>query len=217
MKEETKKKDWRPIWIYLLVTIIVSIAFSIISIGLASRGDEVRKLLESLSLVISNGVIALIFIILYHDRLKKDLKRINKRNIIFIIISAIVIISLNELIAYIFELLKIEMSNQNAINDYFINLKIPTITLIVLLAPFIEEIMFRYSLETICKTDKSFIIISGLVFGFAHGIGIASLLYIFIGMCLSIIYIKNDKNIIAPMSVHFLNNLISVIEMLIFL
>ena len=220
MKEESKKKDWRPIWLYLIITIVSSFLIGLIITFLSSANgnlEEYSKLIEPVSLVFSNVVISIIFLVLYHKRLKKDICRLTKKNIIYIIVSAIVIILLNELISHIFELLKIELSNQNSLNTYLLNFRIPMTLAIAIFAPFVEEMTFRYSLETVCKKDTSFIIISGLLFGIAHGVGLATTLYIFIGVCLSVIYIKTDKNIMVPIVIHILNNSVSVIEMLLLL
>ena len=217
MNKETKK-DWRPIWLYLGISIFGSIIIGIIyGVFMAITGKSVDAndpFLGAFSLFVTDLVIAIIFLILYHKRIKEDIKKINKKNIIYIIVSAIILIGLNEIISRLFTTLNVEMSNQDTITNSLMTLKIPVVLSIVIMAPFIEEVTFRYSLRTIIKNKATFVIVSSIAFGLFHGIGIATLLYIFIGACLSIIYLKNEENIIAPISVHFLNNLIAAIEML---
>ncbi len=212
MSKENKQKDWRPIWLYLLITIGVSIISGFVFGIMRINYDEAS--LGAIATVASDIVLAIIFTILYHKRLKEDIKKINKKQLIYIIVGAIVLIVINEAISRLFIKLNVEMGNQDTIISYLGALKIPMLMSIVIMAPFIEEIIFRYSVRTLCKNKIVYIIISSISFGLVHGIGIATLLYIFIGACLAIFYLKNDENIVVPISVHLLNNLVAAIEVL---
>lgn len=217
---DNNKKDWRPIWLYILITIIGSIlvgfVFATLSIKNGKSINSSNDVLGAISTIVVDVIITIIFLILYHKRLKTDFKKLSKKNIIYIIISAVILVSLNELISYLFRLFEVDMNNQNTITSYLQAYKIPMAISIVSLAPFIEEMTFRYSIETLCKNKIVFVIVSSVVFGLAHDIGISTLLYTLMGACLSIAYIKNDKNILVPISIHALNNLVAAIELLLF-
>ena len=95
----------------------------------------------------------------------------------------------------------------------------------VLLGPVIEELIFRKSIFGVIKNDKIALIVSAVVFGSIHLIGEASFLsalvngisYIVMGLIFGYIYLKNKKNIMAPIAVHILSNLISVLAILFFI
>lgn len=91
-----------------------------------------------------------------------------------------------------------------------------------LLGPICEELVFRKAIFDLCKTKEMAILISSALFGSIHiisSIGLYSgmsiilmtIPYIFSGVALGIIYIKNDCNIWVPTIVHTLSNLISII------
>ena len=98
---------------------------------------------------------------------------------------------------------------------------IPTI----LLAPLIEELVFRKAIFTVFEDTWHFssyavILVSAILFGLLHVIfnldqGIQELLmaipYVTIGLGLAFSYVKNDHIIIYPIFAHFVNNLLSII------
>lgn len=109
--------------------------------------------------------------------------------------------------------------NQNLINE--MTSKAPIIMLFSasFIAPFIEESTFRLGLKKIISNSKVFIITSGLIFGLIHifptqlDISLAllqSITYVAMGFALAYFYEKY-KNIWFPITIHMLNNLISVI------
>lgn len=104
-------------------------------------------------------------------------------------------------------------ANQVAINQSFVSMPIYTYISAVILAPFIEELMFRQSLRNIFKSDKFFIFISGFLFGGMHVFSSMSswfdLLYLFPycipGFIFAYVLVKS-KNIFIPIGLHFFHN-----------
>lgn len=98
-----------------------------------------------------------------------------------------------------------------------------TVPLAILYGPFIEEFIFRGILRRWIKKDTwLFVIISGVLFGLTHTLGvettfIATILqtipYAIMGGCLAYIYAKSD-NMWNNITIHFVNNLIAVIVMI---
>ncbi len=89
-----------------------------------------------------------------------------------------------------------------------------TFIVTVIIAPFLEELVFRLSFRKIfAHTDTLFILVSGLVFGSMHVIGnfnnLIDLLFIIPysipGLIFAYIYCKS-KNICVPISIHLIHN-----------
>lgn len=158
-----------------------------------------------------------IFLFIYKDKLKNDLKNIgndlNTKNIIIIVLFLV--------LSFISNIILVNMLNQEASNQEiavsmlksFPFLGIPAICLF---APFVEEIIYRLPY----KKNWLSIIISTIVFTFAH-ISNFSLIqipffipYLFLSISFSFAYFKNE-NIILSTTTHILNNLISVVLLLI--
>ena len=218
-KEKVKgEKDWRPIWLFLLISVVLTMVISFGAGVISGLKDlpleETVTKGTAIASIAANVVLLIVFLIIYRKKLLEGIKKINKKTIILIIVSAILVISINDIISNLFSILHVSMDNQETVTKYMEMFEVPMLIMTVICAPVVEELVFRYSLGTVCKKDITFVIVSGLLFGFAHGVGIASILYIYIGVSLAIIYLRSGKKIMAPIAVHFLNNLVSVLMML---
>lgn len=158
-----------------------------------------------------------IFLFIYKDKLKNDLKNIrndlNTKNIIIIVLFLV--------LSFISNIILVNMLNQEASNQEIAVSMLKSFSLlgipaICLFAPFVEEIIYRLPY----KKNWLSIIISTIVFTFAH-ISNFSLIqmfflipYLFLSISFSFAYFKNE-NIILSTTTHILNNLISVMLLLI--
>ena len=82
----------------------------------------------------------------------------------------------------------------------------------IIFAPLLEELVFRGILFNRLKIRTGIIpaiIISSFIFGIGHEFGGMTSAFIF-GICMCILYLKTD-NILVPISVHFLNNVLATI------
>lgn len=158
-----------------------------------------------------------IFLFIYKDKLKNDLKNIrndlNTKNIIIIVLFLVLSFISNIILV---NLLNQEASNQEIAVSMFKSFPLLGIPAICLFAPFVEEIIYRLPY----KKNWLSIIISTIVFTFAH-ISNFSLIqmfflipYLFLSISFSFAYFKNE-NIILSTTTHILNNLISVVLLLI--
>lgn len=80
----------------------------------------------------------------------------------------------------------------------------------IIFAPIIEELVFRGVLFNRLKVRIGIIpamIISSFIFGIGHEFGGMTSAFLF-GVCMCILYLKTD-NILIPMSVHFINNVVA--------
>lgn len=160
---------------------------------------------------------SLIFLFIYKDKLKNDLKNIrndlNTKNIIVIVLFLVLSFISNIILV---NMLNQEASNQEIAVSMFKSFPLLGIPAICLFAPFVEEIIYRLPY----KKNWLSIIISTIVFTFAH-ISNFSLIqmfflipYLFLSISFSFAYFKNE-NIILSTTTHILNNLISVVLLLI--
>lgn len=82
----------------------------------------------------------------------------------------------------------------------------------IIFAPLMEELIFRGVLFNRLKIRAGIIpamIISSFIFAIGHDFGGITSAFLF-GICMCILYLKTD-NILVPMSVHFINNVVATI------
>ena len=82
----------------------------------------------------------------------------------------------------------------------------------IFFAPVVEELVFRGVLFNRLKIRTGLIpamLISSFLFGIGHEFGGMTSAFLF-GICMCILYLKTD-NILIPMSVHFINNVVATI------
>lgn len=158
-----------------------------------------------------------IFLFIYKDKLKNDLKNIgndlNTKNIIIIVLFLVLSFISNIILV---NLLKQEASNQEIAVSMLTSFPLLGILAICLFGPFVEEIIYRLPY----KKNWLSIIISTIVFTFVHisNFSLIQILffipYLFLSISFSFAYFKNE-NIILSTTTHILNNLISVVLLLI--
>lgn len=160
---------------------------------------------------------SLIFLFIYKDKLKNDLKNIrndlNTKNTIIIVLFLVLSFISNIILV---NLLKQEASNQEIVVSMLTSFPLLGIIAICLFGPFVEEIIYRLPY----KKNWLSIIISTIVFTFAHisNFSLIQILffipYLFLSISFSFAYFKNE-NIILSTTTHILNNLISVVLLLV--
>ena len=160
---------------------------------------------------------SLIFLFIYKDKLKNDLKNIrndlNTKNIIIIVLFLFLSFISNIILV---NMLNQEASNQEIAVSMFKSFPLLGIPAICLFGPFVEEIIYRLPY----KKNWLSIIISTIVFTFAHisNFSLIQILffipYLFLSISFSFAYFKNE-NIILSTTTHILNNLISVVLLLV--
>lgn len=114
-------------------------------------------------------------------------------------------------------------NNQKMLNAMFSKLPLISVLLSCLYAPFVEENIFRLSLSKIVKNKYFFIILSGIIFGFLHVFdksnSIKDYLFVFqysaLGICLAKAY-SDSNNIFVSISMHFMQNFLAALLVLIF-
>lgn len=82
----------------------------------------------------------------------------------------------------------------------------------IIFAPLLEELIFRGVLFNRLKIRTGLVpamIISSFLFAIGHDFGSMTSAFLF-GLCMCILYLKTD-NILVPMSVHFINNVVATV------
>ena len=164
-------------------------------------------------------IILSIIIFIYRNQLINDLKKFKYINFIEYIIYWFITILLMSITSIIINILtNINTSNkQKIIVKTFTEFPIYIIILASIIAPILEELVFRLSLRKIFKNEKLFIIISGLFFGFMHIAYSSSILeYLYIipysipGFIFAYTLVKSD-NIFVPIGLHFIHNTLMIL------
>ncbi len=116
-----------------------------------------------------------------------------------------------------------ESNNQKIIELLIHNAPLMMLISSVILAPIVEEGIFRLGFKKVIDNKKVYILISGLIFGLMHvfptdlGIALAiaqSIVYVALGVTLAYIY-ERKNNIYFVIVPHALNNLLGILAALI--
>lgn len=174
--------------------------------------------LKTIYLIVFQLCVLAIVVLVYRKELQKNLKDFEKNKynyfkkyfkfwfiiLVGMMISNFIIMLLNDgAIA----------NNEAGIRDIFDKNPLYVYISGVLIAPVLEELIFRFSVRKIFKTDTLFIIMSGLIFGLAHVLGQAETLidYLYVipysipGFVFGYLLVKTN-NIFTSMSMHIFHN-----------
>lgn len=177
-------------------------------------------------------IMFVVVLLFYKKYLKKDLVlfKLNKKDYIKKIISYFLIFLVVKYGIALFSSLLLVMLGSDLVTsenqEAVVNLakKLPFMMMIStsLLAPFVEEGIFRLGIKKVINNKYLFILVSGLIFGFMHIFPtelplyvalIESLNYVTMGLLLAYIYNETD-NIYVVVIIHTLNNLLSMLMIL---
>lgn len=177
-------------------------------------------------------IMFVVILFLYKKYFKKDLVlfKLNKKDYIKKIISYFVIFMVIKYGVAIFSSILLVMlgsdlvtsENQETVVSLAKSMPFMMMISTGLLAPFVEEGIFRLGIKKVINNKYLFILVSGLIFGFMHIFPtelplyvalIESLNYVTMGLVLAYIYNETD-NIYVTIAVHALNNLLSMLVIL---
>ncbi len=105
-------------------------------------------------------------------------------------------------------------SNENAIQSMITLYPIIMLVQAGILAPIVEELVFRKGFRSMIKNDLIFVLASGLIFGYLHVFTFTSLIeflyiipYSALGVAFAYSYVKT-KSVFTPMLLHFIHNFV---------
>lgn len=206
-------KGLSVIFMYFFISLFKYAPFNLLHINVQ---DVNENLLNIYNMTIE---IIMIFIItsIYEKELykaAKDLKKNHKeyfdKYFKIYLIGLIIMIASNMIINTLGGGLS---DNETAIRNEFQSFPIYTYISSVLLAPILEELIFRLAIKSIIKNDKIYILVSGLLFGSLHLIGMPlnkffPLYLISYSSCgLAFAYMTSKtNNVLTSTSFHFMHN-----------
>lgn len=202
-------KEAKPIASFILY-IVLQVYFSVIGLKLLENASSLSHLFFE---VIKYSLIITILVFLNKIDLKKEIKdfKLNYKKYFKILISIwfigfILMIISNYFITKTSSLPNNELSVRTYMNTKFVE----SIITMVIMAPILEEITFRYSFSKI-KNKYLYLIISTLLFAMIHinpenASELPFLIpYSFLGLSFSLIFYKT-KNIFASITAHAIHN-----------
>ena len=207
------------IGLYYLSSILLSIPFSLL---IKKYNNNITLQLSTISIYI---LMTLLFGILYYKDLKKDFNDFKKnykkyfKTIINYWIKGLFIMIASSFIISMFNI----SSNTNQDENVRLLKEMPLveITCACIIAPILEEIVFRLSFKNMSKNDKLFAILTGLTFAFVHIVTSLedprTIIYIIpygaLGITFGLLY-KKTNNIFSSITAHAIHNTITIIELL---
>lgn len=207
-------KGFFAIFAYLILNSIQTLLFELFKVSM----DIVPIYIKILYSLIYEILIACVLILIYNKQIVsnfKDLKKNHKRyfseNIKYWLIGLMIMYISNFIIMYGF---KNGMGdNEETIRSLFSISPVYIYISAVIIAPITEELIFRQSVKNIFQNKYLFIIMTGILFGFAHiGFNVNSLsdlLYIIpygaLGSMFGIM-LEKTNNIFVSMGFHLMHN-----------
>ena len=228
IKKNENKKDWKPIILYICMQgAIIITSIVIVSILLGTRmsqggeldpeaisNDSSNTTATTIAMASMMAIAFVVFLVMYRKRIKDDFKRLTGKQWGLLVLAGVALLLINAGLSTLLETMGVEMSNQDNLAESMGALLVPTAVMTAVLAPVVEEFVFRYSLGSLIKNPIVFVIVSSLLFAVLHAMNAAIILYIVLGLFFSLAYIKTDKNIVASIFLHFFNNFIGTIGLI---
>lgn len=212
-----RKEEFNEVKIIPSILVYILLSFGVSFILLFVNREVLNNNANAVQVIIDFSFILFLFYKLgvnltkIQNLINDYLRKINIKEIIDVVFTQIVIsFGTTLLILGIICLININTANSlnNAGEDVFTN-TIASFILTVISAPILEELFFRVVLfKRISKFFNVYIgmILSSLLFGVLH-MELAIVGAVIFGFANCILYLKY-RNILIPMTVHFLNNLI---------
>lgn len=207
-------KGFLSLFIYLVSSILFIYILRVFGIDYFKLSNNLQELTE----LIFEIILMFIIIYIYKDTFIPNLKDFWKNKKAYLdkyfkywILLLILMFTSNYLIS-IFTSQDIA-NNQKIVNESFESFPIYSLILTILVAPILEELVFRLSFRKIFyKTNFLFIFFSGFIFGLMHVLSettLSGMLYIIPysipGYIFAYLYLKS-KNIFVPISLHMIHN-----------
>lgn len=183
-----------------------------------------QSLFLSIFSLLLTFITLIILFLIYKDELIDEFKNLSKKYIKYVVInifSIIFIMSLSNAISYAFLKDKLILNSNNDILSFAYSKDVFNMIRLIILSPFMEEVVFRKNIRVIVKNDIYFILFSGLILGTLYIVSegftiigiISSLSYILVGFMLSYSYTKTN-NIYINIISRILYNLLVVVLVL---
>ena len=208
------KEKLKSIGIILLLITFNSLFFTVFHIDKNTISEKEYLLYYTLS----NFILTIIFIIIYHKDLKNDLQEFNHhilfKSLKYWILGLIIMIASTSFITYVLNLSV--AGNEQTVRSYINISPLLMILNTCIFAPITEELSFRKSIKDATNNKWTYILVSGLLFGLIHIIAFVTkpiyLIYLIpygaLGIVFAYTYHKT-KNIYSTITMHAIHNMIA--------
>lgn len=207
---------------FIIVIFIHLIILPVIAFGIANSLFNNSELYLQIINLLFSIIFMIILFIINRKKLIESFKKINLNTIKKIFIYWLAIYATTTIISLIFSpLLNNIPENENLARSLILKYPLINIITVIIIAPFVEEMAYRFYPRKIFNNKLIFIIVSSLIFGFIHVsnfyTSIESLIhflqYSIIGSFIAKIYYETD-NIFSAIILHSLHNLIALLAFL---
>lgn len=202
------------LFLFYISSLFMLIPIKLFNIDIKTCSDIVYNLIT----FFPNIVLAIILFLMYRKELIKDFKDF-KKNIGDYTDKAFKYWIVGFILMMIFNLLIIMFSpvksatNEDAVRSIIVSTPFIAYIFTCLVAPFVEELIFRKSFRDALKSKWLFILVSGIVFGALHVVGniesLYGLLYLApysaLGIAFALTYYETG-NIFSSIFIHFFHN-----------
>lgn len=219
--------------------LIISLLFSLKNPGFFKTFQNLEKIpiaeytdsiwaTNNIASFLASLIILILIIVFLGKNILRDFKIFKKdikHHLGGIVFGFIVLVIINTLFTRLYTLFGIEGTSDNQ-ESILLALKSNTAFLIylsvVLLAPVVEEVIFRKCIHGIVEEKfnlaKIFsVLISSVIFASMHAIDVFFFSYLAMAIVLGLSYTLFKNNIIVPIGIHFLNNATILINILMIL
>ncbi|AKP66365.1 CPBP family intramembrane glutamic endopeptidase [Companilactobacillus ginsenosidimutans] len=202
---------------FIMLFIVEQIPLSILTFTKSMLGKNYEaylKIAPIISLILMAVAGAILYLVFKRAQ-KFETKSFSTKTWITIIIGILAALAINY---GLLPFMHAQNSNVDALTTLGQNSKILLVFSVLVISPIFEEILFRGIMMNWFFSNRPIIsmLISGVVFGFAHAPfshnmdWIYALSKILLGILLAVVYYRT-KNIKADITVHFLNNFLSIV------
>ena len=213
-KKERNKGIW-AIVLYFVLTFLFAIGLVVVKLVLGGTvSSATSDSSMTMALVVPEAILFIIFIFMYRKTLRSDFKSLTKREYKIIGLGIAATFLANIVIGIILAHFNVTNDNQDILDTFFNKYPLFIFIDVAFIGPLVEEIVFRKAISSIIRNDIAFVVVSSIIFGVMHGVGIATILYVFMGALWAVIFIKVNKNVMATTMVHMANNLVAALLLL---
>jgi len=218
-----KKEEFNEVKIVPSVVVYILINFFVMFVAFFINEDILDSNIDSLQLI-SDALFILFLLYKFRVTFRKlgnlirnFIEKLNMKEIVNVVFTQICIsIGATLLILAVFCIIDIDTANSlNNASDEVIKNTLISFVVTVIGAPIVEELLFRVVFfKRLSKIFDVYVgmVISSILFGILH-VELAVVGAVIFGIANCILYLKY-RNILIPMTVHFLNNLLASLPML---
>ena len=216
-------RGFTGIFLYLFLNLSISPILNMMGINVS---ELTKKQAIFISMCVSIIVLTILLLLSWKtlkknfEDYKKNWKKLLGRNVKYWVCALVVMFVSNLAIAIIFN--RLTSANDEAIRKIFEVMPLYLILEALIFAPFTEELVFRQSVRYMFKDKWTFIILSGLLFGFMHTLSslstISDFLYIIpysVPGCFFAYMLYEEDNVLVPITFHMIHNGIAIILLVI--